>query len=424
MLSVRCAHCSGEQPSQSRSDKARQAGGLRYGTVWQRNPDVHLENTSEKTLCSSAQTAVRTVVHTASVLFDTFSARSLHLANRMVMAPMTRNRATPEHTPDALMATYYGQRATAGLIITEGTSPSPNGLGYPRIPGLYDAAQVEAWKATTDAVHVQGGTIFVQFMHCGRVAHVANLPTGAEVLGPGATACPGEMYTDTLGLQPHSAPRVMTETDLARVVTEHAASATLALDAGFDGVELHGANGYLIEQFLNPLINQRTDGYGGGIDGRNRLALEIARATVGAIGRDRVGIRISPYGVFNGTGAFPDVQAQYLALVAGLSSLGLLYIHLVDHSSMGAPPLPDDFTLALRNAFTGLFILSGGFNHGSAEQALRERRADLVAFGRPFLANPDLVARMRQDAPFNAPDMATFYVPGAKGYTDYPVLTA
>jgi N-ethylmaleimide reductase len=356
------------------------------------------------------------------MLFDEFSARSLHLANRMVMAPLTRSRATPQHTPNALMATYYGQRATAGLIITEGTSPSPDGLGYPRIPGLYDAAQVDAWMAVTAAVHAQGGKIFVQFMHCGRVAHLANLPTGAEVLGPGTAVCPGEMYTDALGMQPHSAPRAMTTVDIARAVEEHAAAAKLALDAGFDGVEVHGANGYLIEQFLNPLVNRRMDGHGGSIEGRNRLALEIARATAAAIGRDRVGIRLSPYGVFNGTGEFPEVQTQYLALAASLSTLGLLYIHLVDHSSMGAPPVPADFKRKLRAAFDGLFILSGGFDHASAEQALIEKRGDLIAFGRPFLANPDLVARMRQDAPLNAPDTATFYVPGAQGYTDYPAL--
>ncbi len=358
------------------------------------------------------------------MLFDTFSARSLQLANRMVMAPLTRSRATPKHTPNALMATYYGQRATAGLIITEGTSPSPNGLGYPRIPGLYDAAQADAWKATTTAVHSQGGKIFVQFMHCGRVAHVANLPAGAEVLGPGTAVCPGEMFTDTLGMQPHSPPRAMTGDDLAHVIDEYVAAAKFALDAGFDGVELHGANGYLIEQFLNPLVNLRADGYGGSIERRNRLALEIARATVAAIGRDRVGIRLSPYGVFNGTGAFPEVEAQYLALAQSLSTLGLLYLHLVDHSSMGAPPVPADFKLKLRTGFDGVFILSGGFDHTQAEQALLDKRGDLVAFGRPFLANPDLVARMRQDAPLNAPDMATFYVPGAKGYTDYPALAA
>ena len=358
------------------------------------------------------------------MLFDKFSARSLALANRMVMAPMTRSRATPAHTPDALMATYYGQRATAGLIITEGTSPSPNGLGYPRIPGLFDQAQALAWKDTTAAVHAHGGKIFVQLMHCGRVAHVANLPAGAEVLGPGTVVCPGEMYTDTLGMQPHSPPRAMTEADIAHAVKEHVAAAKLALDAGFDGVELHGANGYLIEQFLNPLVNLRSDGHGGSVEGRNRLALEIAGATVTAIGRDRVGIRLSPYGVFNGTGAFPDVQAQYLALAKSLSALGLLYLHLVDHEAMGAPPVPADFKLKLRAGFDGLFVLSGGFDHASAEKALLDKRGDLVAFGRAFLANPDLVARMRKDAPLNAPDMATFYVPGAKGYTDYPALAA
>jgi N-ethylmaleimide reductase len=368
------------------------------------------------------------------MLFDPFTARSLRLANRMVMAPMTRSRATLQHTPDALMATYYGQRASAGLIISEGTSPSPNGLGYPRIPGLYDTGQVRAWQAATAAVHTPtgqttagkpvGGKIFVQLMHCGRVAHVANLPPGAEVLGPGSAVCPGEMYTDTLGMQPHSAPRIMGEADIVHAMQEYVSSAKLALDAGFDGIELHGANGYLIEQFLNPLVNLRTDSYGGSIEGRNRLALEIARATIAAIGRDRVGIRLSPYGVFNGTGAFPEVQAQFLALAQGLSALGLLYIHLVDHSSMGAPPVPADFKLKLRAAFDGLFILSGGFDHASAEQALLDKRGDLIAFGRPFLANPDLVARLRQDAPLNAPDMATFYTPGAQGYTDYPALAA
>lgn len=357
------------------------------------------------------------------MLFDPYSARSLQLANRTVMAPLTRSRATPEHTPNALMATYYGQRATAGLIITEGTAPSANGLGYPRIPGLFDAAQVEGWKQATTAVHQAGGKIFVQFMHCGRVAHLANMPAGAEVLSSSAVVCPGEMYTDALGMQPHSPPRAMLEADIAQAVKEHAAAATLAMQAGFDGVEIHGANGYLIEQFLNPLVNLRTDAHGGSIEGRNRLAVDIARATAAAIGKDKVGIRLSPYGVFNGTGAFPEVQAQYLALAQSLSELGLLYIHLVDHSAMGAPPVSGDFKRKLRAAFNGLFILCGGFDRATAELALKEQRGDLIAFGRPFLANPDLVERMRLSEPLNAPDEATFYVPGAKGYTDYPALT-
>ena len=356
------------------------------------------------------------------MLFDPYSTGALQLANRLVMAPMTRSRASTTHIPNALMATYYRQRATAGLIITEGTSPSLNGLGYPRIPGLYDSAQMEAWKPVTEAVHADGGKIFVQLMHCGRVAHTDNLPAGAEVLGPGTAVCPGEMYTDALGMQAHSAPRAMTEADIVNAVAEHAGSAKLAIEAGFDGVELHGANGYLIEQFLNPLINHRNDGYGGSIECRNRFALEVARATVAAIGAERVGIRLSPFGAFNGTGKFPEVRAQYLALVKSLSGVGLLYIHLVDHSTMGAPPVPAEFKRELRAEFGGVFILSGGFDRIRAEHALLENNADLIAFGRPFLANPDLVARLRDYAPLNAADTETFYTAGAKGYTDYPRL--
>lgn len=356
------------------------------------------------------------------MLFEPLATPSIQLANRTVMAPMTRSRAVEANTPNALMAEYYGQRATAGLIVTEGTSPSPNGLGYPRIPGLFNEAQVRGWKAVTDAVHANGGKIFVQLMHTGRVSHVANLPAGAEVVGPTAEVCPGEMYTDAHGPQPHSAPRAMTAADIAHAVAEFARSAQLAIEAGFDGVELHAANGYLIEQFLNANVNQRTDAYGGSIEGRNRFALEVAHATAAAIGADRVGIRLSPYGVFNSTGAYPEVEAQYLALTEELSRLGLLYVHLLDHSAMGAPPVPAGLKSRLRAAFKGLFILAGGFDRAAAEHALETGQADLIAFARPFLANPDLVARMRADAALNAIDMATFYTPGPKGYTDYPAL--
>ena len=208
------------------------------------------------------------------------------------------------------------------------------------------------------------------------------------------------------------------------VPSPYATSARLALEAGFDGVELHAANGYLIEQFLNANVNKRTDAYGGGSDGRNRFALEVARATAAAIGAHRVGTRLSPCGVFNSTGAFPDVDAQYLALTEELSKLGLRYVHLLDHSAMGAPPAPAELKLRLRAAFKGLFILAGGFDRASAEKALAAGQADLIAFARPFLANPDLVARMRADAALNAVDMATFYTPGPKGYIDYPALAA
>ena len=358
------------------------------------------------------------------MLFEPLTAASIQLANRAVMAPMTRSRAVAANTPDALIAEYYGQRATAGLIITEGTSPSPNGLGYARIPGLFNDAQVRGWRAITDGVHAKGGKIFVQLMHTGRVAHVANLPAGAEVLGPMADVCPGQMYTDSQGMQPHSAPRAMTTSDIAEAVAEYARAARLAIEAGFDGVELHAANGYLIEQFLNANVNQRTDAYGGSIEGRNRFALEVARATAAAIGAHRVGIRLSPYGVFNGTGPFPDVEAQYLALTQELSQLGLLYVHLLDHSAMGTPPVPAKLKSRLRVAFRGLFILAGGFDRAGAKSALKAGEADLIAFARPFLANPDLVERMRTDAAQNAVDMATFYTPGPDGYTDYPALAA
>ncbi len=362
------------------------------------------------------------------MLFEPLTARSIRLANRTVMAPMTRSRADDTNTPGALMAEYYGQRASAGLIIAEGTSPSPNGLGYARIPGLFNDAQVRGWKSVTDAVHAKGGKIFVQLMHTGRVSHVANLPAGAEVLGPMADACPGEMYTDSQGMQPRSIPRAMSETDIAHAVDEYAKSARLAIEAGFDGVELHAANGYLIEQFLNANVNLRTDAYGGSIEGRNRFALEVARATAAAMGAHRVGIRLSPYGVFNSTGAFPDVEAQYLALTQELSRLGLLYLHVLDHSAMdtymGAPPVPAEFKLQLRTAFQGLFILAGGFDRASAEHALKAGRADLIAFARPFLANPDLVERMRTNGALNDVDMTTLYTPGPKGYTDYPTRAA
>ena len=232
------------------------------------------------------------------------------------------------------------------------------------------------------------------------------------------------MHTDSKGMQPHSAPRAMTATDIAHAVYEYAKSARLAIEAGFDGVELHAANGYLIEQFLNANVNRRTDAHGGSIASRNRFALEVAHATAAAIGAHRVGIRLSPYGVFNSTGAFPDVDAQYVALTEELSKLGLLYVHLLDHSALGAPPVPAELKSRLRAAFKGLFILAGGFDRASADRALEAGQADLIAFARPFLANPDLVARMRAEAPLNAVDMATFYTPGAKGYTDYPAWVA
>lgn len=356
------------------------------------------------------------------MLFEPFALRAVQLPNRLVMSPLTRSRAVQHNTANALMATYYGQRASAGLIITEGTSPSPNGLGYARIPGLFNARHVAGWKLVTDAVHAQGGRIVVQLMHTGRVSHQANLPAGAEVLSASAVVCPGEMWTDVQGSQPHTPPRAMTPADIAATIGEYAQAARLAIEAGFDGVELHAANGYLLEQFLNANINRRDDAYGGTPEGRNRLVLEVAAAAAQAIGANRVGIRLSPYGVFNGAGGFPDVDAQYLALTSALSAMGLMYVHVLDHSALGAPAVPDSLKAGLRDAFDGPFILAGGLDKAGAEQALTTARADLVAMGRAFIANPDLVERLRQDAPLNAVDPQTFYTPGEKGYTDYPAL--
>lgn len=355
------------------------------------------------------------------MIFEPFALRGIQLSNRVLMSPLTRSRSIG-NIPSSLVSEYYAQRATAGLIITEGTSPSPNGLGYPRIPGLFNREHVAGWRLVTDAVHAQGGKIVVQLMHTGRVSHIDNLPAGAAVMGPSSAVCPGEMQVDGRGPLPHTAPRAMTEDDIAATVQEYADAARLAIEAGFDGVELHAANGYLLEQFLNANINLRTDGYGVTAEGRNRFVLEVARAAVAAIGADRVGIRLSPYGVVNAAGAYDGVDEQYIELVAELSRLGLLYVHVLDHSAMGAPPVPAGIKAALRAAFDGPFIAAGGFDKTSAEQALTGGQADLVAFGRPFIANPDLVERLHRDAPLNAPDPATFYTPGAKGYTDYPTL--
>lgn len=356
------------------------------------------------------------------MLFDAFSLGSITLANRLVMSPMTRSRAVEHNTPNALMATYYAQRASAGLIITEGTSPSPNGLGYARIPGLFNTEHVKGWKGVTDAVHAQGGKIVVQLMHTGRVTHQANLPAGARVLGPVAGECPGQIWTDAQGMQAHSPAQAMTEADIAATVAEYARACALAVEAGFDGVELHAANGYLLEQFLNANVNTRTDAYGGSIEGRNRFVLEVAAAAVKAIGADRVGIRLSPYGVFNATGAFPDVDAQLLALTLALSDLKLMYLHVLDHSAMGAPVVPESIKQPLRKTFKGPFIAAGGFDRDSAEAALQAGAADLIGIGRAFLANPDLVARWKAGASLNQPDMSTFYTADAKGYTDYPTM--
>jgi len=353
-----------------------------------------------------------------ATLFTPATLGKLQLKNRVVMAPMTRSRATG-NVPNALMEKYYSLRAAAGLIITEGTSPSPNGLGYARIPGLFSSEQVAGWRKVTDAVHGAGGKIFVQLMHTGRVSHPANMAAGTRIVAPSAVALAGDMWTDSNGMQPYPVPGEMSEEDIATAIAEYANAAKRAIEAGFDGVELHAANGYLIDQFLNTATNQRPDQWGGSVENRIRFAVEVAKAAAAQIGAERIGMRISPYGVFNGAVPDPKMDALYLRLVEELNAVGLAYIHVVDHSSMGAPEVSPELKAKIRANFKGKYILSGGYDAARANADLDAQKGDLVAFGRPFISNPDLVAKLQSGAALTPPDMSTFYTPGEKGYTDY-----
>ncbi|MFD2570007.1 alkene reductase [Spirosoma soli] len=357
----------------------------------------------------------------AQKLFSEATLGALTLANHIVMAPMTRNRATADHNVTDIMATYYAQRASAGLIITEGIAPSANGNGYARVPGLYTAAQVAGWKKVTEAVHAKGGRIFAQLMHSGRIGHPVNMHEGAEVIAPSAIAAGGQIYTDTDGMQDHPTPRALTTEEVKLVVQEFVQAAKNAIEAGFDGVELHGANGYLIEQFLRSSSNQRTDEYGGSAENNARFALEIAEAVSKAIGKDKTGIRLSPYGVFNDMPYSPADDEIYTYVADKLSDY-VVYVHLVDHTSMGAPAVDPAIVEAIRATYEGALILSGGYDAERAEQALQSGQADLIAFGRPFIANPDLVDRLKEGAELAQPDFNTFYTPGEQGYIDYPAL--
>jgi N-ethylmaleimide reductase len=355
-------------------------------------------------------------------LFSRYTLGPVSLENRIVMAPMTRCRSTGDHVPTPLMTEFYSARASAGLLITEGTSPDPNGSGYARIPGIYNEAQVNAWRDLANAVHARGGRISVQLMHTGRVGQVNNLEPGAALVAPSAVALPGEMWTDQEGMKPHSTPRAMTENDIEKTIVSYVTAATNARRAGVDFVELHAANGYLINQFLAPNTNVRGDGWGGQFPSRARFALEVARRCAEAIGADRVGIRVSPFGVFNGISIDPNEADNYVWLASELGKLGLSYLHMVDHSRAGAPALQGDVKARSREAFGGPFILSGSYDAQRAESDLAAGRGDLVAFGKPFIANPDLVSRMKQGAPLAEADQTLFYTPGPKGYTDYPTL--
>ena len=349
--------------------------------------------------------------------------QTLQLKNKVVMAPMTRSRASQDHIPTDIMVTYYEQRAGAGLIITEGTSPSPNGVGYARIPGIYNAAQIAGWKKITDAVHKKGGRIFLQLMHTGRISHPENMPEGAKVVAPSPLAPKDtKMYVDGKGELAIPEPKEMSQNDIEIAISEYVSASENAIEAGFDGIELHAANGYLLEQFINPTANKRTDKYGGSTENRARIVLDVAKKTIAAIGADKVGIRLSPNGAFNDVGPFEGQEETFDYLTEKLNELGLVYVHLVNHESMGALPLPSGIRESIRDKFDGLLILSGGYDKERAEADLQGNKGDLVAFGRPYVANPDLVKRFEKDAEIQEPKMDLLYTPGEEGYTDYASL--
>lgn len=357
-------------------------------------------------------------------LFTPEKVGKIELKNRIVMSPMTRCRAIG-NIPNALMAEYYRQRSSAGLIITEGVSPSPNGLGYARIPGIFSEQQVEGWKLVTNAVHNNGGKIFVQLMHSGRISHPLNMPQGSQIIAPSAVQAKGQMWTDAKQLQDFPTPKAMTDEDLLLTFSEYIAAAKNAIAAGFDGVELHAANGYLLEQFLSPMSNVRTDKYGGSIENRCRFVLEVVAAVAFAIGKAKTGIRLSPYGVASDMSHYPEIDETYIYLADVLEKIGIAYIHLVDHSAMGAPKVPNDIKIAIREGFENTLILSGGYDKERAEADIESGVADLIAFGRPFINNPDLVQRLENDWPLSE-DLKTdlFYSADEKGYTDYPLYSA
>jgi N-ethylmaleimide reductase len=345
------------------------------------------------------------------------------LANHIAMAPMTRSRATATHTPTPIMAEYYGQRASVGLVISEGTSPSADGLGYPRIPGIYSQEQIEGWKPVTDAVRAQGAIFFLQIMHTGRVSHPLNMPDGAEVIAPSAIGITGEqMWTDQQQLQDYPTPRALETSEIAGIIQEYVTAAQNAIAAGFDGVELHGANGYLIEQFLRPSTNHRTDQYGGSTENYTRFALEVTQAVANAIGAEKVGIRLSPGGVFNQVVWDDSCDAIYEHLVAELSPLGLAYVHFLNQAALGGIGHQSPLLQKLRALYSGTIILNGGYTPATAEAELEAGLANLISFGRPLMANPDFAARASKGAPLAEPDMATAYTPGTEGYTDYATL--
>jgi len=350
-------------------------------------------------------------------LFSPAALGALQLKNRVVMAPMTRSRADTNAVPTEVMVEYYRQRAGAGLIVTEGTAPSANGLGYCRTPGIYSTEQVDAWRRVTDAVHAAGGLIAVQLMHVGRVAHPANKPAGSETVAPSAIAARGEMYTDAQGMQPFAVPRELSAEEIPAVVDEYAHATQNAFAAGFDAVELHCTSGYLPAQFLCSGTNRRSDDYGGGPPGRARFALEVLQAMAAVDGPGRVGMRICPDNPFNDVHD-DDPAATYEYLLRAARELDLAYLHMMRHPTGRL----DNIALG-RRFFGDRLIANESYSFEEAQRAVRAGEVTAVSFGRAFIANPDLVARWRSDLPLAEFNPATLYTPGAEGYTTYPVAS-
>lgn len=355
-------------------------------------------------------------------LFDPVSLGALTLPNRVLMAPLTRCRAEVGNVPGPIMAEYYAQRASAGLIISEATSVSPRGFGYPNTPGIFTEAQVEGWRRVTDAVHAAGGHIVLQLWHVGRISHPNFQPNSELPVAPSGVRPKGQVFTGSM-MADYVTPRALDIAEIPGVITEYVRSATLARQAGFDGVEIHNANGYLLDQFLRDGTNQRTDRYGGSVANRARLTLEVTEAVISVWGADRVGIRFSPGGVFNDMHDSNPIET-FGHVLRELSPWNLAYAHVTQvtaqdlaHGAHGGVGPKE-----LRPYYRGSIVSAGGFTRDSGNQALAEGWADAIAFGVPFLANPDLPARLRQNATLNTPDESTFYAPGPKGYTDYPAL--
>jgi len=361
-----------------------------------------------------------------ATLFDPIRFGDLAAANRIAMAPLTRNRARPHQVPTPLMATYYRQRASAGLIISEATQISPEGQGYLDTPGIYSPEQVAGWRAIADAVHAEGGQMVLQLWHVGRISHVSLQPNGQQPVSSTARAADTKTFTAN-GFEAVSTPRALRLDEIPRVVADYRCAARNAIDAGFDGVEVHGANGYLLEQFLRDSINDRTDAYGGPKENRARLLVEVMTAVAAEIGAGRTGLRLSPVTPANAAPQDSDAQGLYNHVVEQLAPLKLAFIHVIEGATGGPRDVaPFDFA-ALRSRYKqgnsgGAWIVNNGYTRAMAIAAIASGEADLVAFGKPFIGNPDLVHRLRIDAPLAVSNPATFYGGGAEGYTDYPAL--